>query len=534
MNGMDPRGTDGAPNGRLHGEPAIAILDADVLMVILDKLLNKVDQRHVPSVELISLDRKVNLSQESFHIPEEKPSDLETIGNFRLVCPKFNEIGARYQCSRVTTRLSDHGLRRLDNIAASPTLSRNVLKFSYMVPCCYEPGLSPLTFERPLTSSVNVQLSNLPLDLQNKLQNDYHVPLGDYQQRIDEQVRISTRQQDSLVLRKAFKAFRNLQHVQLLRVQDPLDRRMYEFCRDTAPQTSPFIRMNHNDAYLRGIVNVAAALVESESPCDRFSSPHLNPESASYLASLSLGGIRMNMADIVWKLRALELMFTGGPDMDQRINKLAKSFNHMLLRAVNLRSFHVGFGGHSELPGLPIGVQFQAVFKDIHWRHLDVFGIDSWKISAQDIIDLTQRHKDKLKGLRLRNVYLNHGSMWKDVLSHLRNNLNLRWISLKGIGYASQFLPFGPDNFAADSSSDEESDGEDEELGDDNRDDDAQDDEDDSEDESVLGNHRHGGKNGHHIVVDLTSDDPDVLGDDGEFVDPENRRAWQNWVTRKH
>ena len=68
------------------------------------------------------------------------------------------------------------------------------------------------------------------------------------------------------------------------------------------------------------------------------------------------------------------------------------------------------------------------------------FGIASWNLSANEIINLALRHKDRLKGLRLRDIHLNEGSMWRDVLGTLRSRmLNLEWVSLRRIGYMRGF-----------------------------------------------------------------------------------------------
>jgi hypothetical protein len=130
------------PNGMnghsLEEEDHCSILNRDVLMLILDILHDRHQDRYHKSVELISVDRRVNLSQESFNVPSPEINDLETVGNFRLVCKSFNEIGAEYQCCRVTTRFSEKGLKRLENIAKSPFLAKKVLKFSYMIPCFFK------------------------------------------------------------------------------------------------------------------------------------------------------------------------------------------------------------------------------------------------------------------------------------------------------------------------------------------------------------------------------------------------------------
>jgi hypothetical protein len=149
-------GTNGHTAYNLYPPPPI--LHEDILLIVLDVLLDRNESRNCKSIELISVDRKVNLSQESFNLPSTELTSVETIGNFRLVCRAFNWIGARYLFPRVTTRFSKHGLERLENIAKSPILSKCVLKFSYMVPCFFEKGLSveirqTMSFDGPQTKT---------------------------------------------------------------------------------------------------------------------------------------------------------------------------------------------------------------------------------------------------------------------------------------------------------------------------------------------------------------------------------------------
>lgn len=61
-------------------------------------------------------------------------------------------------------------------------------------------------------------------------------------------------------------------------------------------------------------------------------------------------------------------------------------------------------------------------------------------MSAAEIINLAFRHRHKLKGLRLRDVHLKEGDLWKDVLASLRSGLpRLQWVSLRRIGYVPEF-----------------------------------------------------------------------------------------------
>lgn len=90
----------------------------------------------------VSIDRRAYLSVESFRPPSPPlPSRAQDIGNFRLVCSRFAELGAPYQWTRVATRLSPAGLRRLENICSRSNLAKHTRKFSYLVPFFYGEGM---------------------------------------------------------------------------------------------------------------------------------------------------------------------------------------------------------------------------------------------------------------------------------------------------------------------------------------------------------------------------------------------------------
>jgi hypothetical protein len=64
--------------------------------------------------------------------------------------------------------------------------------------------------------------------------------------------------------------------------------------------------------------------------------------------------------------------------------------------------------------------------------------VAGWCLHADEIIDLATRHREKLKGLRLRDVSLKGESRWKDVLLALKTEMEvLEWLSLRRVGYDS-------------------------------------------------------------------------------------------------
>ncbi len=89
----------------------------------------------------VSIDRRAYLSVESFKPPAPPvPSQAQDIGHFRLVCRRFAELGIPHQFTRVTTRFSRAGFKRLEGICTNQHLAKHTKKFSYMIPCFYVEG----------------------------------------------------------------------------------------------------------------------------------------------------------------------------------------------------------------------------------------------------------------------------------------------------------------------------------------------------------------------------------------------------------
>lgn len=117
---------------------------ASILDLSNELLRDVLDCIEADPEKLVSLDRRAYLSVESFSNPTRPPPNAQqTIGNLRLTCRRFSELGAIHQFARVTTRFSNDGLRRLERIAGQPHLAKHVKKFSYMVPHFYVEGEMP-------------------------------------------------------------------------------------------------------------------------------------------------------------------------------------------------------------------------------------------------------------------------------------------------------------------------------------------------------------------------------------------------------
>ncbi|KAI4765276.1 hypothetical protein E4T52_00135 [Aureobasidium sp. EXF-3400] len=350
---------------------------------------------------LVSVDKRAYLSQESFR-PDPLPSQdqVVNIGKFRLLCRRFAALGASHQFARVTTRFSSKGLARLEAIADQPHLAKHVKKFSYKI----QQTIGKTNIER-------------------------------FRCKIYEQQKILNSKRDVEVLRKAMKAFIALQHVQILRVQDQEDEKLLTYIRYHQNITQA-VELKWAPACAHSAKTIGTALLESRSPCSRFSSPMLSPQSALVLAENPTG----SFSTLAERLTCLELHFDDGyfddnTDLETRMSELSQLFKTVFLAAVNMEAIHVGFPSHR-----PIGLPLETIFHNVTWNKLVAFGIQGWRLHDHEIIAFAARHKDRLRGLRFRDVMLREGSMWKSILSFLHTEMRrLDWVSLRRIDYAAHF-----------------------------------------------------------------------------------------------
>ena len=232
------------------------------------------------------------------------------------------------------------------------------------------------------------------------------------------------------MLQKAIGAFTSLQHVQILRVQDQEDSALLSYIR-SHQEFSQLVQLKWAPACSHSTKTIAAALLASGSPCSRFSSPMLSPQSASILAAEP----PQSFSPLVERLTCLELHFDDGGDLDSKMTELSSLARIVFTAAKNMQAVHVGFPSHR-----PLSLRLEEIFHHVRWDKLLAFGIQAWRLDADEIIELAQRHREKLKGLRLRDVLLKDGSRWKDVLAFLRREMiRLDWVSLRRIGYTANF-----------------------------------------------------------------------------------------------
>jgi hypothetical protein len=369
-----------------------------------------------------------------------------------------------------------------------------------------------------------------------------------FSKKIDKQRRIIDSKEDLRALRKALSAFTELQHIQILPVLDDQDRDFFTAMREH-PQLTQYVELKWPPACAHSTRTIGQALLDSHSPFKRFSSPMLSPQSAIVLAEnadhpLTLApGISDTLSYLASKLTCLELHFDDGLDLDAKMQNLSPLFRTVFTAAKNLEAVHVGFPTHR-----PLSLKLEDLFHNVKWDGLLAFGIQGWKLDEAEIMGLAGRHRDRLKGLRLRDVQLKDGSMWKNVLEFLRNNMrNLDWVSLRRIGYATTFdernegveLPEdAPGEYS--SSEGEDTEEEDEHDSDTNSIGAESTNSDHSDDE--LGMAANGMTfpqlNGEPVVPRTApwcncAETAEDLGDNGIEVNHDTRRLWERWVIRR-
>jgi hypothetical protein len=361
---------------------------------------------------------------------------------------------------------------------------------------------------------------------------------------------------DVRILKKAMAAFTSLQQVQIQPVQDEKERQLLETIKETDEVFGDtYLDLKWVPACLHGSKTLAQALVEARSKFTVFSGLSMSPQSAVYLNHFPDKAISSTVSSLASQLTCLELHFNDGADrgwhettIDHKMREISGLFKEVFTAATGMRSVHVGFR-----PRAPLGLPLEEIFHHVTWEKLRAFGIQSWFLNAEEIIELAHRHRRTLKGLRLRDVHLRKGSMWKEVLGHLRDQMEtLDWLSLRRIGYEEWYntqyrdtMEVPPDPPAGTSDSDNEGilydatdrGSSDEEADNGNDDEEMSDDEHDNEVDD-------GGPDddGLSMGPDTPSSVPwcncgrgapesaDDLGDNGKHVDYAKRKMWEQWV----
>jgi len=258
-----------------------------------------------------------------------------------------------------------------------------------------------------------------------------------------DQKRILDSGQDVRILRKAMCAFTSLQHVQILRLIEPLEIEV----------PKPFLNLEWSPACSHATKTMGEALLVASSPFSGFSGSMINPQSVLVVQEK----IPDTLSSLASRLTCLELHFDGGPELMTSLMELSSLARNVFLAATNLQALHVGFPARA-----PLDLRLKDMLHNVCWKNLRAFGVQAWRLQADEITDVVRRHKQTLRGLRLRDVQLKDGSRWKDVLSVLRTEMKqLEWVSLRRIDYAAHFddlwggsMEVGDDLPAIDSDSD--------------------------------------------------------------------------------
>ena len=337
-------------------------------------------------------------------------------------------------------------------------------------------------------------------------------------------------------------AFKALQHVQILRLQDEADGALLEYLQESGTTASQLVELTWTPACTHALKTTGEALAEAHSSFSRFSGPMMNPQSVLALHVC----IPKTIPILCERLTCLELHFDDPTDLNAKIKELSPIFKAVFSTTRNMQAVHIGFPSRQ-----PLNLRLEDVFHDVHWEKLRAFGVQAWRLDAEEIMHLARRHRKTLRGLRLRDVQLKEGSMWKDVLSMLRADMELLdWVSLRRVDYASHFdevwggsmeVPDYPPGGASDS------DGEDDfsahvDLEDDVYDIGEEFSDGASEASEVDTDH---GPDANELA--LSPDTPaslpfctcsrssfpataDDLGDNGRFVLYQQRKLWEKWV----
>ncbi|KAL8912826.1 MAG: hypothetical protein Q9172_007417 [Xanthocarpia lactea] len=476
----------------------------------------------------VNIDRRAYLSVESFRPPSlPEPSRAQDIGNFRLVCRRLAEVGIPYQFAKLATRFSRHGLDRLDKICSHSHLAKHTRKFSYLVPYFYVEGSEQI--EQLIEAEGRHRTFPDPLFFRNKA---------------DDQRGILRTKEDARVLRKAMAAFVSLQHVQILRLQDEADRILLDMMEESQIPRATMLDLKWTPACIHATGTIAQALLQTRSPFSRFSGPMMNSQSALVIKDR----IPQTVPLLASRLTCLELHFDDSEALNERMRAASQLFKTVFLAAKNLQAVHVGFPSRS-----PLDLGLEEIFHQVRWEKLRAFGIQAWRLDANEIIQLARRHNTTLRGLRLRDVQLREGSMWKDVLAMLRNEMEqLDWVSLRRVDYSKHFDEMWADSMEIVDGSLGGSESDDEDdfpahfsvLGSDNDREEDIDIDMDSEDEHSLADTDHGPDANEIALSPNTtaslpfctcsrSSDPasaDDLGDNGMFVFYQQRKMWEQWV----
>jgi hypothetical protein len=253
--------------------------------------------------------------------------------------------------------------------------------------------------------------------------------IAEMMKRTEVQRRIIGEGSDERALVSALKAFTGLQQIRLMRVQDPFDAGWNNFSRMHLGLDSESRSSRWTLACEHAARTLCRAFLASPSPVlGRISCRSLDPQTPLLLAQIQ----PKNISDVAVRLNCLELQFDDQPNLEEDLLELSRLFQTVFTAAANIEGLHIGFTR-------PVSISFKTVFHNVHWKKLKYIGFGAWRLGSEEIIDFARRHRKSLRSIRLRDVRLNEGSRWVEVLRVLRLELlSLNWVSLRKVGYSAE------------------------------------------------------------------------------------------------
>ncbi|KAK6538590.1 hypothetical protein TWF694_010168 [Orbilia ellipsospora] len=351
---------------------------------------------------------------------------IADLRQFRLVCKRFADLGAQYLFRTIAHRYNSKSFNRLSNLADHPIFASHVKKFIYLMPYFYVQGAKDFTeFKRDFTNDFDMQVGSYSAIFQEPLH---------CLEVFEEQRHLMNSGDDLRVLKKAMKSFRSLQQVQILSVLGEKDSKLLDLAENY--DEWDYVDCKWIPACQHAVDTMLQALDYGRPPVYSFVSPRMNPQSL-----LSLSPEVQELGLSTWsQLTYLKLNFNHMSDRDwyqtqleNKIGMLSTFFETLFHTAQNLTELHIGF-----FPASPLRLQLEQVFHGAIWPKLRIFGIESWRLTSDEIINKVKMHAHTLRGIRLASIYLKEGSYWEDIVVALKA-LDLEWLSLDNIGYEKEF-----------------------------------------------------------------------------------------------
>ncbi|KAL1966434.1 hypothetical protein VTN77DRAFT_4576 [Rasamsonia byssochlamydoides] len=332
-------------------------------------------------------------------------SDLD---RYRLVCKRFMRIATPWKFRRFVLRFSREGFQRLNELM-NMQLAGHTRYFTYMV----RPFYRGRGWERFL----------------KELSSDYPLLFKVHMVRLADQNALVENGCDLMFLKRALVSFSSLQEIKLLRLQDKADEDMLERLRNG--NTEEEFSLDWEPACARAVRNLGVALLGSSCHSVRFFGPQISAEAALKLLQTP----SFTISAVGARLTCLDVNFHSSRDVTTIMSNLSEVFREFFLAARNLIIIHIGFPAKS-----PVDFQLEDIFHRLQWESLRSLGIQGWRLDSAEIIDISLRHRFRLRELRMPCVYLRQGSRWRDILSALHGEMEeLESVDLRDIDYANHF-----------------------------------------------------------------------------------------------